>query len=472
MPTRPDAEDPADLDEELDLPPTDADGEEDAASSDGAEDLPADAEEGGLDDAESEDLDVGGDDLDENDEGDDEGDEIDVGDLDEGMLIDEEALEGAEAERAAEDYGLGGDEAEGADDGGAEGTDEDPGDEVDEAALPEMDDDDGEAEDDGLAAVLLAEGEAAIPWAAARWTPLEGAGAAVPCRAVAAAGGRVAVAGEVLLLIEEGALTPRPLPSGEGAVAVALGDDALLAATARGQLLVSRDGGAEAAALGSWRAGVEASLGLWPADAGSAVALAATPGRFWIRAGAALLCATAPARPLAAVRERGVLAITASAGVLVALTAGAEGPALERFRSDDEGWAETRLGADVRGLCERDRGALRLAAAAGGKAVALSDQQRLAVSRDGGATFRLLDVGATPAVAFAGDDLDAPLLALVAGKGGAAFLLEIDAGGEAARIAEIAGAAGPAALAWDAAREVVWVASAAGLTALGRPRRH
>jgi hypothetical protein len=369
------------------------------------------------------------------------------------------------------------------DDGGAEGTNEDPGDEVDESALPEIDDDDGSEGDDGgsLAETLLAETEATIPWASARWAVLDGAGAALPCRAVAAAAGRVAAAGEVLLLVEEGARAARRLSFGEGSIAVALGDDALLAATARGQLLSARDGGAEAAAIGSWRAGVEPSLGLRPIESGNAVELAATPGRFWIRAGAALLCSTSSTQPLAAVRERGVLAITSSAGVLVALTSGTSGTAIERFRGDDEGWAETPLAGEALHMAEH-RGPLSLAAAAGGRAVALCDQQRVAVSRDGGATFTTLDLGAAPAIAFAGDGADTPLLVLVTSAGSAAaILVEIDAAGSALRIGELTAperepnAGSPwaeAALAWDAAREVVWVASGAGLIALGRPRRH
>ena len=91
-------------------------------------------------------------------------------------------------------------------------------------------------------------------------------------------------------------------------IAVALADDALLAATSRGQLLASRDGdagspapGAEATSLGAFRAGAGASP----------VQLAATPGRFWIRSGGTLSCATVGA--IATLRrDGGVLAIAAS----------------------------------------------------------------------------------------------------------------------------------------------------------------
>ncbi|APR86594.1 Hypothetical protein A7982_11943 [Minicystis rosea] len=484
MPTQRDPEDPEGLDDELILPPPDAD-EEDEAEGDAEDELPAPIDEDGLDDAEADDLDVGGDDLETSDDELDEPDtEVDVGALDEGIVLDEESADEHEDTDHPDDDGLISDESGSDDDGGAEGTSEDPGDGIDEAALPELDDDDGSAPDDGLAETLLTEGDIAVPWAAARWAPLEGAGADVPCRAVAAEAGRVAAAGEVLLIIEEGARAPHRLAFGEGSVAIALGDDAVIAATARGQLLVARDGGADAAAIGSWRAGVESSLGLWPADAGHAVDLAATPGRFWIRAGAALLCATSPVQPLAAVRERGVLAITASGGVLVALTTGGSGPAIERFRGDDEGWAATPLAGIALRMAERARGAVRLASAAGGRAVALCDHQRIAVSRDGGATFTVVELGNVPAITFAGDSPDAPLLALMApSPNAAAFVVEIDTAGEAARVGEIAvperdgatEAPSPwtsASLAWDASRDVVWVASTAGLIALGRPQKH
>lgn len=476
MPTRRVPDEPPDLDEELDLPPADADGDDDRAGLDDDE-LPDLTGEEGLDDAEADDLDVGGDDLEITDEEDAAGgeDDVDVGALDEDILVDEAAASGDEPEGAPEDDGIIADDAAGDDDGGAEGTSEDPGDEVDEGALPDLDDDDGDPGEGALAETLLAESDGGLPWAGARWARLEGAGAEVPCRAVAAAAGRVAAAGEVLLLIEEGALAPRRLGFAEGSVAVAVADDAILAATARGQLFLAGNDGAGASAIGSWRAGVSPSLGLWPADGGG-VEIAATPGRFWIRAGAALLGATSPDQPLAAVRERGVIAVAASAGALTALTLGAEGPVIERFLGDDTGWAATPLTGDARRLVD-PRLTVRLAAA-GAHAVALASASRVAISRDGGASFTTIDLGPVAALAFAGDDDGAPLLALLA-PGPTASLVTIDAAGEAARAGEIPApdraAASPwseCALAWDAARDVAWIACAAGLFAFGRPRRH
>ena len=138
---------------------------------------------------------------------------------------------------------------------------------------------------------------------------------------------------------------------------------------------------------------------------------------------------------------------------------------------------EAPLPAPARGLVERDPAAILLAVAAGGRCLALGDGERVVVSRDGGATFTPLDAGRATAIAFAGDAADAPLLALVVpppGPGGPspAFVVQASASGEAERIGELPSAEPPAAIAWDASREVVWVASGAGLSALGMPRRH
>jgi len=466
--------------DDLDLPPLDADeGDQPAVAE--ADDLVEQGEErGGLDDSTAADLDVGEqlDDLDGEGgvaRGEAEGD-VDVGALDEGIDFDEEeSAAEKEDDRGVDAEGITVDEANEADDAGVEGTSEQPEDQVDESELPEIDDGEESGGDEALADALLSEAEGALPpWARARLAPIEGAGAAVPCRHVTVAAGRVAAAGEVLLFVEEGARAARQLPLDEGVVAVALAEDAFVAATARGQILASRDGGAEAVALGSWRsaAGTPAPLD---------VQLAATPGRFWIRAGGALSCAAIAERPAATphttLRERGVLAVAASGGALIAVTMGPSGPAIERFRGDDEGGMEAPLPGPARAIVERDPAAIRLAAAAGGRCLALGDGERVAVSRDGGATFAVVDVGRATAIAFAGDAADPPLLALVvpeAAPGGPspAFVVQVSASGGAERIGEIPSAELPAAIAWDASREVVWVASGAGLSALGMPRRH
>ncbi len=455
------------IDEDLDLPPLDAD--EEHEPTDEAHELPDEPDGGGgLDDATAADLDVGDelDDFDGEEGGDGEAD-IDVGPLDEGIdAEDGERTLGDEEESAADGEGIAVDESRDADDGGAEGTGENPEDEVDEAALPDIDDGEDAAGDHALAEALLAEGGQQLPeWAPARLALLEGAGAAVPCRSVAVAAGRVAAAGEVLLFVEEGARAARRLPFGDGVIAVALADDALVLATARGQLLMGRHGGTEATSLGAFRGSPSAAP----------VQLAATPGRFWIRAGGALSCVTLPAPSPSPVRERGVLAIAASAGALTAVTLGPSGPAIERLRGDDEGGLESLLAGPARSLVERVGDALLFAVAAGGRCLALGDGQRVAVSRDGGATFTILDPGPVAAVAFAGDDVDAPVLALVAPDGAVStFVVRLAPSGEAARIGELTSAERelPAAIAWDPSRELIWVASGAGLFALGVPPRH
>ena len=455
------------IDEDLDLPPLDAE-EGDEPLADDVPELPADAHEpGGLDDSTAADLDVGEelDDLDGEEGGDGEED-VDVGPLDEGIDTKEDKVAAGDEDAGdADAEGVAIDESPDSDDGGAEGTSENPEDEVDEATLPDIDDGEEEAGDRGLADALLSEaGGTLAPWAPARVVLLEGAGAAVPCRSVVVAAGRVAAAGEVLLFVEEGARAARRLPFGEGVVAVALAEDALLVATARGQLLASRDRGAEAVSLGAWRAGP----GVIP------VQLAATPGRFWIRAGTALSCATLPGS-VTMVRERGVLAIAASGGAPVAVTLGAAGPAIERLRGDDEGGMEAPLRGFALAVVEHAREALLFAAAAGGRCLALGDGHRVAVSRDGGATFAIIDPGPAAAIAFAGDEAEAPLFVLVAPSAASpAFLVEVSVTGEAARVGELSSAERelPAAIAWDASRELYWVASGAGLIALGAPRRH
>src|SRR5262249_15252186 len=158
-----------DLPGELDLPPLDDDDGDEPAEGD-AHDLPGELPEGGLDDAAAADLDVGAelDVIDE--ERDDEGEgEVDVGPLHEGIDLDEEEPAGAgDEEGEADGEGVAvGEEREG-DDGGAEGTGESPEDQVDERALPDLDDDEEEpSEEAALAETLLGE-SAHVPWARVR----------------------------------------------------------------------------------------------------------------------------------------------------------------------------------------------------------------------------------------------------------------------------------------------------------------
>ena len=182
-----------------------------------------------------------------------------------------------------------------------------------------------------------------------------------------------------------------------------------------------------------------------------------------------------------AVRTRGVRALAATGGVVLALTLDHGVPSVERRRSDDEGWH----GEVVRGGAGRaalDPSA-RLCAAASGRSLAILGEQLVCVSRDAGASYLVVELPCSAAAAFAGDAVDAPLLVLVGRPGHeAGYLVEIAATGDALVLAALAGAfpeasddgplPGSGAVAWDGAREVAWVASGAGLVAIGHTRRH
>lgn len=505
------------IDEDIDLPPLDADEGDEKRDAD-LEDLPGLLEDdGGRDDSTASELDIGSE-LETADEvapsSRDSDLPLDVGALDEDLDLEDEGAgigDGQAPEGVEIDDDPAIEDARGVDDGGMEGTGENPEDGVDEALLPDMDDGEANQADAEvtMAEALLAGLEVALPpWSTARWVALQGAGARVPCCAVAVAAGRVAAAGEVLLYIEEGGHAARQLPFSEGAITVGLADDALLAATPRGKLLVTRGDRGNPASLASW----DAAIG-GPSNAGP-LELVATADRFWIRSESALHCLPVDAKSASALRDDGVLAIAASAGVLLAVSqdAGPPGsdattasmkasvPVIERFRGDDEGWRATPLPPVARRVAEGAPASLRVTAAASGRLVAIDDGTTIALSRDSGATFEAVELGRVLAVTFAGDGLDAPLLVLVASastEGRAsrgplpvpsespslAYLVEVTTPRLATRVASLAlgegGVSAPdgspgrvAMMAWDASREVVWIASNAGLVAMGRQRPH
>ncbi|WP_437808755.1 hypothetical protein [Sorangium sp. So ce1078] len=518
----------------IDLPPL---GHEEEEAGEGSfEDLlqTLDDAEHGLDDANASDLEVGVElAVDDGANGEDEPAEegVDVGalhegiaDADAGSWLSDEAAERDDAEHDDLDDNGG---AHG-DDGGAEGTGEDPSDDVDEGELPALDaDQDGTYEGEDLLAELpdLADDQAP-GWDALPWTVVEGAGAAVPCSTLAVAGGCVVAGGAepalanepapraggrsrradrtagdrgTVLVIDAGALSARRAGVDASASSIALSDSALLIATRRGNLLLSDDRGKTASPLGAWGSG------------GAPVTLATTPGRLWVLAGKTLWSPAAgavavppetgsavtpgsprrdaaPSRgavslsPGPALRD-GVLRMSASEGVIVALTIGAGGPQLERLRGDDEGSPVVPLSGAARRAAEAEDG--RLAAAAGGRSIALSGAGLLCVSRDGGENFRVIEgLPAVVALAFAGDHKSSPLLALVAREGERrAQLVHVPPNAAPTLVAEIgaaphgaaeedAASIGPAAIAWDPSREVVWVACWAGLIALTRQRKH
>ena len=457
------------IDEDLDLPTTgNVDDDEPSGSLDEGDDADAidDSDDGGespLDDAEASDLDAGEDEIDETDDDDGDESDVDVGPLDDEVDIGEESELGDEAagDAAGDDDGIDLEERAAADDGGIEGTNEAPEDAVDESALPELDaDEDADEGDEDLAEVLLADAQTEPPpWDATRWTPLEGAGASAPCSALAIAAGRVAAAGEVVLLVGAGELTARTASFGAGVVAVAASDDLLFTATARGHLAMSQGAWTEAISLGNRSAGP------------GPIELVATPGRGFIHRDGALHRVTPPDLSLAPVRERGVIAAAASAGAVLLLATSATGLVIERLRGDDEGRHAAPLRGAARRLAEAaaTQGTVMLVAAAGGRTIAFTDGARIAISRDDSASFAIAAFGPILALAFAGDDDDAALLILTEGG----TVVQLPVRGEATRVAAIEGVGGaPAAIAWDPARECAWVACRAGLIAIGRAPRH
>ena len=126
-----------------------------------------------------------------------------------------------------------------------------------------------------------------------------------------------------------------------------------------------------------------------------------------------------------------------------------------------------------------------------GELIALDDGSMILLSRDGGASFGTVELGVPLlGLAFAGDERDSSLLALVGSESGhsdrdraPAYLVELPNVGEPARVAQVPrtganrGSDGErfrsrSPITWDPSREVLWVAGDVGLIALGRPRKH
>jgi hypothetical protein len=458
---------PEDDDEaSLDLPPFDAD--DDALPADVDEDLPeGQIERGDLDDVAADDLDVG-DAHGTFDEGEDDASEgdFDAGSLTDGIDMVEEA--GGTKDEPAQDVDTDGmvvDETSELDDGGLEGTGESAADDVDERALPDLDDDLDPKDDGSFAEALLSSATDSFPpWAPVRCVQLEGLGGTLPAATVVARGGRVAAAGEVLVLVEEGARSARRIPFDGPLIAVALGEDSLLAATSRGQLVFSADGGATLTCH---------DTGL-PGGALRSTDVQATPGRFWLRSAGALSSVTFPEARPTLTRARGVAAIAVSGPTLFAVLAEGGAVRLERAPADDEAGAEQRLLGPAAVLVDGAGDDLELAVAAAGRVVALAGAQSIALSRDGGETFVIAEPGRIHALAFAGDSVESPLLALATLGTAGSFLLEWTTARGLVRLGEVPtiDAAAPAGLAWDPSRDAIWVAASFGLVAFGLPQRH
>ncbi len=476
---------PSARDEDVELPPLDddatdprsrpgADDDERAPDDDDDFELHENRDEGDpLDDTNAHDLDAGidVDDLDE--PLDDDGEGVDVGPIDEGIDFSDEGDD--EGDGPGDDDDDDDDRLDASpDDGGAEGTDDAPEDEVAEAALPELDADEEGADDGALAEVLFAEATGTAD-GAELWEPIGGAGADVACEAVAAGSGRVAAGGDALV-IGEGLGAARSTSVASGVAAVALADDVLAYANRRGQVLWGRGLTDPPAPLGGWS----------PAVGG--VELVATPGRIFILADGALWSFAATGEHLASLEPSGVRAIAAAGGVVGVLArAEAGGLSLGLRRGDDEALPRIRLQGEALRVAGAD--GVHLAIAASGKALALTDGRIVVVSRDGGASFSSISLGDVVALVFVGSGSDAPLIAATEPDAyGTAQLVRISAPGEWAPVGEVpraasadaadetdgdtAPAAAPIALAWDAADEVLWIASRAGVLAYRRAAKH
>ncbi|MDI3289652.1 hypothetical protein [Polyangium sp. 15x6] len=465
-------------DDDMDLPPLDTDpgaGDDDVDDGSFDDALPDLRDDGGdpLDDANAQDLDVGLDVSDDADaaSGDDAEEGVDVGSLDEDLAtldgeesaLDEDRDENTFGDDDASDVELDATQ----DDGGAEGTGENAENDVDESALPELDESaNDEADDEALADELLEEAARGKvpPWAPSRFVVLEGAGAPVPCTAVTVCGGRVLAAGDVVLVVDEGAHAARQTGLDTPSTAVVATDEVTVVASARGGLLVSRDGCASATPVAGFRSGK------------SSVELAATPGRIWILHEGSLWSMTEREGTPVLAREGGVRAIKAAGGTLVVLATRPEGAAIERLRGDDEAWQKAPLEGPAAELAVGDPRS-GLAVAAAGRRVAIVSPRGLLLSNDGAHSFESIDLHDVIGACFAGDEEDAPLYALMAPPGDAtSYVVRVGEDGDVSRVAELRGqdgtGLGEASIAWDGSREVVWIASRLGLVALGPARPH
>jgi hypothetical protein len=467
-------------DEDLDLPAFDV-GDDDAEGEAGVdkfdEALPDIRDDGTdpLDDANASDLDIGmhiDDDDSRDTSAEASGDAVDVGALDEDFAEfdhDESALDDERGgDGFVEDDDLGAFDGESvADDGGSEGTGEDAANDVDENALPDLDESEQDRADDTLADVLLEEAARARlpPWAASRFVSLEGAGASVPCTAVTVVGARVFAAGDMVLAVDEGAHAARRVGLEVPCTAIAATEEMTVIAAVRAGLLVSRDGCVSAAPVTGFR------------SAKGPVGLACTPGRVWLLHDGALWSMAGGDGALVRVRENGLRAIAATTGSLVALSARAEGVFVEKLRGDDEAWQSAKLPDDVVKFVLAEHRPT-LVATAGGKRVAIASPRGLFLSNDGAVSFMRVEVPGAAAACFAGDDEAAHLMVVVTSPDESlAHLIRVTDEGEPSRLAEIRGSGdgglfGDVCIAWDASRELLWIGSRHGLVAVGPARRH
>lgn len=453
-------------DEELELPPLDGvlDDEEPAGGG-GHDDEIDEAPLLGDDDGAAFDLDPAAE-IDAIDEHAAEGSDAAHDAVDVGSLADAIALPD-EGPRATDEHGLAHEEHDASpfdtqtsDEAGA-GTGEDLAAFVDEGALPPLGANDG---DELAPGAHLAQAGRASRWDRGRYHLATGLGAEVPCRLLAVSASHVVAAGPAVLVVRDGARMSRGGDPDIDAVAVAAMDGAIFAASRRGALFASTDGGDTWAPAGT----------LHPSA--PPIELAATPGRLWIRQQGALWStrwSEGGAEPQVLVRKEGVRAMAAAGSSLVILAEREGHLAIERLRGDDEASAPEPLPEAMTAAAE---GASMPAAGDGGRALVLLAGGVAHVSRDGGRSFRVCHTGPALAASFVGTGPGARLLLLTRSERAgiaAAFVLEIDEAGTETRVAEIAaGGEGAAAIVWDPTREALWVACDAGLLAFQRSAKH
>lgn len=151
--------------------------------------------------------------------------------------------------------------------------------------------------------------------------------------------------------------------------------------------------------------------------------------------------------------------------VLETIAGASETPAIE---PDEAAFRTFKLSAELSALVAEDSGRRIVTAREGARVVILA-KRTLHLSNDNGQTFESVDLHGVLAACFAGDDEDAPLYALIAApEESVVFLVRITEDGEPSRVAEISTPSRvDLSVDWDQTREVVWVRSSQGRSALG-----
>jgi len=354
-----------------------------------------------------------------------------------------------------------------ADDGGAEGTSEDIGAEVDESALPGLDADDGGAFELDDFMRELSRGGFGHESDHDGWALYESWGARVPCFALDVSEGRVVAGGDELLVVEPGTQAARTSTLPRRATAIAASPEGAVVGTARGVLYAPRSPSSPSPLLSML-------------DTEKPVrALGVFAGRTWALVGDELWqLASPPAPPL--LSRTGVLAMARATDALVVLAARPE-RMLERFRGDDGDWEPIGLSPDARRALATEE-APRVVVSAGCQAVAVACAAGVSISREDGKRTTFLEFENVSALAFSGPSEAATLL-VVTIDSSTLSVISVDEKNRTRVVGRIElgralvdslGEDGPLGLsiAWDESREALFVASPAGLFAMGPRRTH